>query len=159
MLIITVGLICISTHDLTRRSTFLRYELIKNYIIFQLTTSQGGRQLYNFAIFAYNHFNSRPHKEVDRGWCYAGNGKFLFQLTTSQGGRPRLPRISRRKNYISTHDLTRRSTQKPVALIEYLIISTHDLTRRSTALVFSFITRYGYFNSRPHKEVDRKLLS
>ena len=83
----------------------------KNALIFQLTTSQGGRR---FAILTallrlwhfnsrphkevdalqqvrkagtYRYFNSRPHKEVDEprcNWLVLG---YAFQLTTSQGGR------------------------------------------------------------------------
>ena len=81
--------------------------------IFQLTTSRGGRRLF-FSIlirFLHKHFNSRPHEEVD--------------------AQPQV--IIAPRNYISTHDLTRRST--PLSSIvghDAYVISTHDLTRRST---------------------------
>ena len=54
----------ISTHDLTRRST-ITLAASDIAVLFQLTTSQGGRQRLRF-----NHIYSRQ-----------------FQLTTSQGGR------------------------------------------------------------------------
>ena len=56
--------------------------------IFQLTTSQGGRQVVPKSyMYKYRNFNSRPRKEVD------------FQLITYLLGI-----------CISTHDLARRST-------------------------------------------------
>ena len=77
---------CISTHDLTRRSTH-RKQKRKVANIFQLTTSRGGRQLSGRRTQSYSYFNSRPHEEVD-----------LLSV--------------RKKSLsdISTHDLTRRST-------------------------------------------------
>ena len=76
----------ISTHDLTRRSTH-RKQKRKVANIFQLTTSRGGRQLSGRRTQSYSYFNSRPHEEVD-----------LLSV--------------RKKSLsdISTHDLTRRST-------------------------------------------------
>ena len=122
----------ISTHDLTRRSTgFLGTDKI---ICF--------------------YFNSRPRKKVDtrritsdRKTCnistrdLARRSTFqkakreqvwLFQLATSQGSR-----LYRRGNssfgcIISTHDLTKRSTDCCIHLIICSYISTHDLTKRST---------------------------
>ena len=58
-----------------------------------------------------------------------------FQLTTSQGGRRQPFRHFRHVFRLSTHDLTRRSTDS----------STH-----SGLAIWSF-------NSRPHKEVDENL--
>ena len=54
-------------------------------------------------------FNSRPHEEVD---------KPILQHD--------------RRNGISTHDLTKRSTFEKMADELKVIISTHDLTKRST---------------------------
>ena len=55
----------ISTHDLTKRSTFLRRPSSSSEV-FQLTTSRRGRhkamQQHNFVV---EYFNSRPHEEVD----------------------------------------------------------------------------------------------
>ena len=56
----------ISTHDLTRRSTFL----------LSLDEIGGG------------YFNSRPHEEVDLPKIEAAVEVVTFQLTTSRGGRP-----------------------------------------------------------------------
>ena len=56
--------------------------------VFQLTTSRGGRQAINADTVANMHFNSRPHEEVDLHW----NHTYIW-------------------SFISTHDLTRRSTR------------------------------------------------
>ena len=100
----------ISTHDLTRRSTLrCLSDAIENL-----------------------HFNSRPHEEVD---CMNNNAfqqYRVFQLTTSRGGRRTSINSITINSNISTHDLTRRSTNTEKEQIEQDIISTHDLTRRST---------------------------
>ena len=58
-----------------------------------------------------------------------------FQLTTSRRGRqePFVPTDS--SGTISTHDLTKRSTDAGSAGADYYGISTHDLTKRSTTIV------------------------
>ena len=66
------------------------------------------RSFFSGAVY----FNSRPHKEVD------GESFWWF--------------------------------------IECINISTHDLTRRSTECVWLNFWRRRYFNSRPHKEVDNR---
>ena len=80
-------------------------------------------------------------------------------------------------DYVSTHDLTRRSTNESTTLILNNIVSTHDLTRRSTGILSQDtwrkivsthdLTRRSTsaramvdllpmcFNSRPHKEIDQ----
>ena len=78
---------CISTHDLTRRSTTSTGSMSDNSL-FQLTTSRGGRR----KSVLYPPFSGS------------------FQLTTSQGGRPQLSQQSFELLRISTHDLARRST-------------------------------------------------
>ena len=101
--------------------------------LFQLTTSQGGRQSLTI-----------PDAFAD-----------AFQLTTSQGGRRMRQQVSLNYIAISTHDLARRSTafgrlynlalvfqlttsqggrqERRYLLQVQLAISTHDLARRSTA--------------------------
>ena len=54
----------LSIHDLTRRSTE-RISFPETIIIFQFTTSQGGRQISKSGGTGKRSFNSRPHKEVD----------------------------------------------------------------------------------------------
>ena len=77
-------------------------------------------------------FNSRPHKEVDMG-----------------------EDIVAPDDIISIHDLTRRSTiSDRTGVSRFWKISIHDLTRRSTNAVELQRIILGYFNSRPHKEVD-----
>ena len=128
---------------------------VVNGALFQLTTSQGGRHWSDYNLQLSWHFNSRPHKEVDQLSC-----ALSFQV-----------------QYISTHDLTRRSTAKASGdlsnaltfqlttsqggrrnvydlTFEDVDISTHDLTRRSTIDHQFLFLRQKYFNSRPHKEVD-----
>ena len=125
--------ISISTHDLTRRSTDSELFCIIA-TLFQLTTSQGGRQVILLRYVLFFHFNSRPHKEVDGYRLIPDCYKAVFQLTTSQGGRQISCTCDYLASYISTHDLTRRSTLLIWLLIIYNVISTHDLTRRSTAI-------------------------
>ena len=127
---------------------------IYGFIIFQFTTSQGGRPCRGCRDPSVKPFNSRPHKEVDQ---YDWLGKTLlpsfnsrphkevdvnpdcdrayqgaFQFTTSQGGRP----------YIFGETFLK------------LSLSIHDLTRRSTVYKVRQPCIQGAFNSRPHKEVD-----
>ena len=132
----------ISTHDLTRRSTLCSFPL----------------------CFSFRYFNSRPHEEVDFDEVALMPESFVFQLTTSRGGRRGCPSESRTgysyfnsrpheevdqiptkpKEYedISTHDLTKRSTEAERIPVEDSDISTHDLTKRST---FSpFCVRIGH---------------
>ena len=87
MISIMTIFIIISTHDLARRSTKNPNEQPQNqrnfnsrprkevdplqtivrpwYLVFQLTTSQGGRRNYKERNFKEDYFNSRPRKEVD----------------------------------------------------------------------------------------------
>ena len=99
----------ISTHDLTRRSTAMD-EAAAAIFKFQLTTSRGGR--------------------LGTNWDTVWNA--VFQLTTSRGGRRSVIYYNRIGRYISTHDLTRRSTVFNKLVLIFFFISTHDLTRRST---------------------------
>ena len=77
----------LSTHDLTQRSTLLIHRGRRG-LIFQLTTSRRGRLPASATVIvSVKTFNSRPHAEVD------------------------LPNaITYINNYLSTHDLTQRST-------------------------------------------------
>ena len=149
---------CLSTHDLTWRST-ARYDcrLYRCQLsTHDLTWRSTGRAL-RFLIPLCS-FNSRPHMEVDsraRRSCTGGNS-------------------------LSTHDLTWRSTNDRSRNGVLCSLSTHDLTWRSTIFFFLFTVCQLYFqlttshggrlsaravalaflpfNSRPHMEVDRLLL-
>ena len=81
------GYLHLSIHDLTRRSTNYSYQAVA-LLIFQFTTSQGGRRLFR------NSFAS----------------SLIFQFTTSQGGRLACSEFPPVPQYLSIHDLTRRST-------------------------------------------------
>ena len=63
--------------------------------------------------------------------------------------------MQRRKEIISTHDLTKRSTIIFYNSFLFVRISTHDLTKRSTSSFIDYTSQKKYFNSRPHEEVDR----
>ena len=82
------ALLDISTHDLTKRST-LRVKFIAGpFQLFQLTTSRRGRPCSHVPFSTNKYFNSRPHEEVDL--AFRNSQKITF--------------------VISTHDLTKRST-------------------------------------------------
>ena len=124
--------ICLSTHDLTKRSTY-RNRGHCEYTIFQLTTSRRGRPRISFQDSAIGKsFNSRPHEEVDPpAACMAS---FMVSLSTHD-----LTKRSTAANYelkhiadLSTHDLTKRSTCPALISTHNLLLSTHDLTKRST---------------------------
>ena len=122
-------------------------------------------------------FNSRPHEEVDSTLVAAVSYGLMFQLTTSRRGRQNIKRHGLYKFLVSTHDLTKRSTEgrsetkrldgcfnsRPheevdptVQHIMHLltVVSTHDLTKRSTPYSLICSAIICSFNSRPHEEVD-----
>ena len=84
-------------------------------MVFQLTTSHGGRPSLELVTLLRTSFNSRPHTEVDHMHHTA------FYHTA----------------YLSTHDLTRRSTLGKGPWETDKELSTHDLTRRSTANIYN----------------------
>ena len=165
----------ISTHDLTKRSTTtpLWFYLLGRR--FQLTTSRRGRPR-NPRYQKWNtHFNSRPHEEVDRNEFRNPLARLKFQLTTSRRGRRKQNNVVSRI-YISTHDLTKRSTGFKEELTTKVVVFQLTTSRRGRrdyanefvmTLIFQLTTsRRGrpsafimflsiwYFNSRPHEEVD-----
>ena len=123
--------------------------------IFQLTTSQGGRPKILYHSSSRMHFNSRPRKEVDGLRGKATGMVFSFQLTTSQGGRPRAAKHCCFCIYISTHDLTRRSTYDDLQSNKVLIDFNSRPHKEVDVDVQNWYCSRLYFNSRPHKEVDR----
>ena len=125
-----------------------------NIALFQLTTSQGGRLFCKHVSYCLPYFNSRPHKEVDAAWY--GQGPAIIFISTHDLTRRSTAdgEVYFYTDDISTHDLTRRSTQKAFLSMGEWNISTHDLTRRSTIHIPQHNSHYIHFNSRPHKEVD-----
>ena len=145
--------------------------------IFQLTTSHGGRPFHFQRNGAQKGpFNSRPHTEVDEIVTVRVSSSSTFQLTTSHGGRLVLHQQQDYDIYLSTHDLTRRST---ILNCENGILTIFQLTtshggRQSVEGSernhgnFQLTTSHGGrrfyvhgqknvdvpFNSRPHTEVD-----
>ena len=79
-------MLIISTHDLTRRSTHISPQSIR-ILLFQLTTSRGGRLPSSPLLERMPDFNSRPHEEVDDADVLRVQLAQAFQLTTSRGGR------------------------------------------------------------------------
>ena len=144
----------ISTHDLAKRST--RYLCrFSSSITFQLTTSRRGRRSSPLTSSCTQYFNSRPHEEVDRWSSSVSMVERLFQLTTSRRGRHVfLPKVDGR-GIISTHDLTKRST-KVIAKNTFAIKFQLTTSRRGRPQKFPFKNNKGYFNSRPHEEVDQR---
>ena len=101
----------ISTHDLTRRSTrawCMIYALVR---VFQLTTSRGGRRMATLYAIAQT----------------------LFQLTTSRGGRQESKKAEAELKYFNSRPHEEVDTADHTPYNAYYI-STHDLTRRSTAI-------------------------
>jgi len=72
----------------------------------------------------------------------------LTQRSTQAGDR------EGKTENLSTHDLTQRSTQCSCSTVRDERLSTHDLTQRSTRLRLTISFRTMSFNSRPHAEVD-----
>ena len=108
---------CISTHDLTKRST--------------LDTYQNGNLIGTIST----------HDLTKRSTiCASGNRRCpcSFQLTTSRRGRQYADRRPAEVKKISTHDLTKRSTNGTSEKIRGRFISTHDLTKRSTHFCSTF---------------------
>ena len=98
---------------------------------FQLTTSRGGRQGVYVRWWSDWHFNSRPHEEVDECGFYVTNDDFISTHDLTRRSTEALE-IGLQDFDISTHDLTRRSTCSDGYFLGVEVISTHDLTRRST---------------------------
>ncbi len=109
----------ISTHDLARRSTCPSLRPRSSSILFQLTTSQGGRLLDTLFIV-----------------MFAGT----FQLTTSQGGRR-----TEAERVLAVHDFNSRPRKEVDAEDREAdipdLISTHDLARRSTYFFYNNTTQ------------------
>ena len=124
---------------------------------FQLTTSQGGRR--NIAILKPHlfPFNSRPHKEVDWERIRCRLERIRFQLTTSQGGRLWL---SLTWALYSSFQLTTsqggRHVQKEINGSEQEVFQLTTSQGGRRLMRSRRISRLSSFNSRPHKEVDRR---
>ena len=144
----------VSTHDLTKRSTWIhKYDVHR--VAFQLTTSRRGRRKRSGRSISILVVSTHDLTKRSTGGCTVCNVK-IFN--------------------VSTHDLTKRSTNFAVCnlwnvefqlttsrrgrrtkhgyFISSLLVSTHDLTKRSTWLSPTQQILHRSFNSRPHEEVD-----
>ena len=120
-------------------------------------------------------FNSRPHEEVDEKQFADQCRELGFQLTTSRRGRRCQDGRGSNQSYVSTHDLTKRSTNSMNFVVDDIVfqlttsrrgrqlctflitdtcmfqLTTSRRGRQQTKFQLSPIYR---FNSRPHEEVD-----
>ena len=79
---------CLSIHDLTRRSTIGKYNIMYLHISFQFTTSQGGRRIWQMIWQGGNPFQFTTSQGGRRCYHLYPPPHLTFQFTTSQGGRP-----------------------------------------------------------------------
>ena len=127
---------CISTHDLTRRSTECMQKYIRNINIstHDLTRRSTVEQMYRAAwMLTFQLTTSRGGRLRKKLIIYIGS---IFQLTTSRGGRhaSHFFKTWRTKFQLTTSRGGRRYRHLP------------------------FLLRPRYFNSRPHEEVDPSCL-
>ena len=144
----------VSTHDLTKRSTTGKRTNCETHKRFNSRPHEEVDRTSKDVLQAKDCFNSRPHEEVDEQHCFVSLGCQMFQLTTSRRGRPAVASSNNVTNlfqlttsrrgrrsflasdtgdyYVSTHDLTKRSTISEALGYDVSIVSTHDLTKRST---------------------------
>ena len=147
-------------------------------MLFQLTTSQGGRLRCLYSLRLHTDISTHDLTRRSTMWAKAYQVRLLtFQLTTSQGGR-RIAgyMLDASKLYFNSRphkevdlvilaiplwswifQLTTSQGGRLNSHFRYplfFIISTHDLTRRSTLANIDHDMLDENFNSRPHKEVD-----
>ena len=101
----------LSTHDLTRRSTLYRKARKSFLISFNSRPHTEVDHTPDYYLILCHPFNSRPHTEVDSCRSIVLYAIPSFQLTTSHGGRQEQMEYLKEWNNLSTHDLTRRSTE------------------------------------------------
>ena len=155
LIIAIIAMINISTHDLTKRSTRQNMEPLRMEKIFQLTTSRRGRLLVDLDCGDLaEYFNSRPHEEVDRTFPSGKVLDTIFQLTTSRRGRRE---IYDALNVKLEFQLTTSRRGRPGyganagSVQGYFNSRPHEEVDNGMAADYIFSR---YFNSRPHEEVD-----
>ena len=121
----------LSTHDLTQRSTSRPPTFRYLPVSFNSRPHAEVDRLTASIPFNTLSFNSRPHAEVDRAW-----NRWNAEI------------------YLSTHDLTQRSTVPTVVL--YVPISFNSRPHAEVDFQFPGLLHSSRcsFNSRPHAEVD-----
>ena len=123
-------------------------------LIFQFTTSRGGRHLMYGATFCCSlSFNSRPHEEVDVIHIHIISLEKIFQFTTSRGGRRLMQTLLSNTLVLSIHDLTRRSTF-PIIFFDAPRDFQFTTSRGGRRTIRMGTRSRATFNSRPHEEVD-----
>ena len=106
-----ISVLVLSTHDLTRRSTYTRYMAYLLPGTFNSRPHTEVDHTPDYYLILCHPFNSRPHTEVDSCRSIVLYAIPSFQLTTSHGGRQEQMEYLKEWNNLSTHDLTRRSTE------------------------------------------------
>ena len=144
----------LSTHDLTKRSTYYSAAALI-YSTFQLTTSRRGRRGTALSRKYLLSFNSRPHEEVDKDTRVRLHLLVIFQLTTSRRGRlhstgniSRLCIPFNSRPHEEVDPLEPRSRSVPEKDFQL------TTSRRGRLLSGFHLTSVTSFNSRPHEEVD-----
>ena len=149
-------------------------------VVFQLTASQGGWQ-YDFSLWNISQIFQLTASQG--GWQVSPSGEIhpnSFQLTASQGGWRDLPEVrllttdfnsqphkeadqvflyKKRWGEISTHSLTRRLTRYPEGFDPDKAKFQLTASQGGWQLQRWSFHGVGYFNSQPHKEADRLILS
>ena len=102
------------------------------------------------------HFNSRPHKKVDRNRKSGSSVGIIFQLTISRGCR-----LSKRilcvHNCIFQLTTSRGGRRKPFLFKQEEKPFQLTTSRGGRLLSCQALRCHWYFNSRPRKEVDEHL--
>ena len=99
----------ISTHDLTRRSTRKRFEVGEAREHFNSRPHEEVDEASALLLVDHQYFNSRPHEEVDKQVADVFSSNFNFNSRPHEEVDTRC-RYDDFTHKISTHDLTRRST-------------------------------------------------
>ena len=101
-------------------------------LIFQFTTSRGGRHIFNGDNITINFFQFTTSRGGRPQIRFLTISKRAFQFTTSRGGRPiRLTSLPAYKNFQFTTSRGGRPFRHRLTSF-HATLSIHDLTRRST---------------------------
>ena len=123
-------------------------------MVFQFTTSQGGRRRSDGRTWRNVPFNSRPHKEVDVHTVRNAGRKLTFQFTTSQGGRPESYSYPVFQGFFQFTTSQGGRPGSSGAWYPQLSIFQFTTSQGGRPLIPHCFFSMDSFNSRPHKEVD-----
>ena len=123
-------------------------------LIFQLTTSQGGRRPGCCHCSGVTGISTHDLARRSTPSGFPQLVPTLFQLTTSQGGRRYLSGLPWPTLHFNSRPRKEVDDEVEESKNAIMSISTHDLARRSTVALKCQHHNALYFNSRPRKEVD-----